>query len=234
MAVGNVRLWLCARFKRNMWTTDARATNVSVSSDPIGCVDDLSGVTGNALQTAAASRPTWSTSVFPDGAISLDGVDDFLIGASTVFGTSASARSIFAALKVASTTPINTMFANRTSVRLHAMLVNQPFLSTANQSAANNVTTTTSIAGATSRCTMAWIWTGSGFAPNVYLNGSALTINAGIQGSETGAAGYYVGRDAAAQMFNGHIAEIICVDGAVSAANRLALTAYLKSANGTA
>jgi hypothetical protein len=35
-------------------------------------------------------------------------------------------------------------------------------------------------------------------------------------------------------MFGGHIAELICVDGAVSAANRLALTAYLKNANGTA
>lgn len=234
LAVGNVRLWLCARFKRNVWTTDARATNISVSSDPIGCVDDLSGVTGNALQIVAGSRPTWSTSVFADGAISFDGVDDFLVGAANAFATSGSARSIFAAFKVASTTPISGLFTNRTSVRYHSMLTSAVYLSSNGADSATNVTTLISTAAEASKCTMAWIWNGSGLAPNVYLNGSPLTVNFGTQGSETGAAGYHVGKNAASQFFAGHLAELICFDGAASSTARTALLAYLKSANGTA
>jgi hypothetical protein len=234
LSLGGVRLWLNGRNPGSLWTTSGRSANVATPGDPIGCADDLSGVTGNARQTGAAQRPTWSKSIFTAGAISLDGADDFLLGATAVFPTSMSARTVFAACVVSNVTQVSTLFTNRTAARYHAMQLNNLNISSNGADTASNVQTNNTVTASLSRSTYGFVWPGSG-APSVYLNGAALNITTGYQCPDTGTDGYLVGKSPyPGQNFIGQIAELVCIDRALSNTDLAALVAYLKSANGTA
>lgn len=235
MALGGCTLWLDASRKSSLRTTYNGSTNVAVSSDPIGAIDDLSGVTGTLVQSSTGLRPTWSTSVFAAGAMAFVAGLDSLSGTVSASPTSGSGRTIFAVLKANTTAAIYAPFCNRLSTRHQSAYINDLYLAGNGADSPGNITTNTVVSSIfTNKCVVMWHWPGGiGVAPIVEANGSALTITGGTQQAETGTHGFSVGRNPTGQAFGGSIAELVWFANPLGTSNRAAMLAYLRSKWGT-
>lgn len=235
LALGGCSLWLDGSRKSSIRTTYNGSTNVAVSSDPIGAIDDLSGVTGTLIQSSASLRPVWSTSTFPAGALTFVAGLDSLSGTVSASPTSGSGRTVFAVLKANTTSAIYAPFCNRLSTRFQSAYINNLYLAGNGADVSSNITTNTVVSSIfTNKCVVMWHWPGGiGVAPIVEANGSALNITGGTQQAESGTNGFSIGRNPASAAYGGSIAELVWFASPLSASGRATMLAYLRSKWGT-
>lgn len=233
---GWATLWIDASNKTSIYTDTGGSTPVVNSGDSIAMVRNLANDSNNAVQVSTSARPTWSTSIFGNGAIVFDGVDDFLVGPQNLSPSSGTPRTIFVVLRTgASGGSGQAIITNRTTTRYHAMIVGTAFASSNGVDAGSNIGISTTITPSTGACVISFSWYGSGLTPNIRLNRSNLTVTSGLQGIEDGASiGFHLGRNSRSdQFFTGHIAEIIWYDRQLTLPAIQRVEAYLKNKWGT-
>jgi hypothetical protein len=77
--ISGLQYWYDFTDTSKLYQDSARTTPVAANSDPIGCVDDKSSNSRNALQATAAKRPLYKTNIQNSKAAALfDGSNDYL------------------------------------------------------------------------------------------------------------------------------------------------------------
>ncbi len=185
---------------------------------------------------AGSTFPTLSAaSVGGQDAFAFDGTDEFQSGTNLM--SAGSAYSVLMVGKVTTTPAVGNggVLTLRKSTPCAAcelrqvpdMIVHADEVNGANNCTLSTANSTAVATAIQSNFQAVWKMAGAGQAPVLYVNGTAYTMASGVQGTESGDAGYTIGSTPSGINFVGLIAEIVVVSGAISDADRSGWGTYV-------
>lgn len=211
-------LWL----RGDLGVTVVSGTHVSLWKDQSGHGFDVSqAVDGSRLTTGGTIGSNGRAALQANGSQFLENTSNLL--------AAGAARTVLAVIRASGTGgSVITLRRGNTYSSSAYYFPGADFVSNDGVNGAQNCTLAATPMN-TSDAYCAWEFSGSGNAPTFEMNGVARAVASGVQGTETGTAGFSVGGTTTTLPFSGVIGEVIVCAGVLGAADLSLWRSYVTS-----